>query len=105
MSPEPAAVRNAPTPVRDACSPAVGRMHVSTAAPPGTPPVPRREDRMGQRTVGIDLAIRGDHVARILDDGRPSGRPIRFRLTSDSLDRLVAALHDGLALGATVIAV
>jgi transposase len=60
---------------------------------------------MGQRTVGIDLAIRGDHVARILDDGRPSGRPIRFRLTSDSLDRLVAALHDGLALGATVIAV
>ena len=60
---------------------------------------------MGQRTVGIDLAIRGDHVARILDDGRPSGKPIRFRLTSDSLDRLVAALHAGLAPGSTVTAV
>ena len=50
---------------------------------------------MGQRTVGIDLAIRGDHVARILDDGRPHGRPIRFRLTSDSLNHLVARLRDG----------
>ncbi|GAA0604308.1 hypothetical protein GCM10009416_47400 [Craurococcus roseus] len=59
---------------------------------------------MGQRTVGIDLAIRGDHVARILDDGRPSGKPIRFRLTSDSLDRLVAALHARLAPGGTVTA-
>ena len=50
---------------------------------------------MGQRTVGIDLAIRGDHVARILDDGRPHGKPIRFRLTSDSLSSLVARLRDG----------
>ena len=60
---------------------------------------------MGQRTVGIDLAIRGDHVARILDDGRPHGKPVRFRLTSDGLDRLVARLHDGLPPGSAVTAV
>ena len=60
---------------------------------------------MGQRTVGIDLAIRGDHVARILDDGRPHGKPVRFRLTSDSLGRLVARLHDGLPPGSAVTAV
>ncbi len=55
---------------------------------------------MGQRTVGIDLAIRGDHVARILDDGRPYGTPIRFRLTPDSLDGLVARLRGGMPPGA-----
>jgi transposase len=60
---------------------------------------------MGQRTVGIDLAIRGDHVARILDDGRPSGKPIRFRLSPDSLRRLVATLQDGLPAGNTITAV
>ena len=60
---------------------------------------------MGQRTVGIDLAIRGDHVARILDDGRPHGKPIRFRLTSDSLGSLVARLRDGTAPDSTVTAV
>ena len=60
---------------------------------------------MGQRTVGIDLAIRGDHVARILDDGRPHGKPIRFRLTSESLASLVAKLRDGVAPGATITAV
>jgi len=31
------------------------------------------------RTIGIDLAIRGDHLAQIYDDGRPNGRVIRFR--------------------------
>jgi transposase len=60
---------------------------------------------MGQRTVGIDLAIRGDHVARILDDGRPSGKPIRFRLTSDSLTRLVTSLRAGLPSGSAITAV
>jgi hypothetical protein len=60
---------------------------------------------MGHRTVGIDLAIRGDHVARILDDGRPNGKPIRFRLTSDSLNHLIARLRNGLAPGSTVTAV
>jgi hypothetical protein len=51
---------------------------------------------MGQRTIGIDLAIRGDHVARIFDDGRPHAKPIRFRLTSDSLSSLVARLREEL---------
>lgn len=60
---------------------------------------------MGQRTVGIDLAIRGDHVARVLDDGRPLGKPIRFRLTSDSLAGLVARLRDGAVPGNTITAV
>lgn len=60
---------------------------------------------MGQRTVGIDLAIRGDHVARILDDGRPHGKPIRFRLTSDSLASLVTRLQDGMSPGSSITAV
>lgn len=60
---------------------------------------------MGQRTVGIDLAIRGDHVARILDDGRPHGKPIRFRLTPDSLGNLVARLRDGAPPDSTITAV
>ena len=60
---------------------------------------------MGRRTIGIDLAIRGDHVARILDDGRPHGKPIRFRLTSDSLGKLVNHLRDGVAPDSTITAV
>lgn len=60
---------------------------------------------MGQRTVGIDLAIRGDHVARILDDGRLRGKPIRFRLTPDSLAHLVGRVRDGTAPGSAVTAV
>ena len=60
---------------------------------------------MIERTVGIDLAVRGEHVARILDDGRPVGRPIRFRLTSAALDRFVAAITAGLPPGAPVTAV
>lgn len=60
---------------------------------------------MGQRTVGIDLAIRGDHVARILDDGRLHGKPIRFRLTPDSLGNLVARLRDGAPPDSTITAV
>jgi transposase len=60
---------------------------------------------MGQRTIGIDLAIRGDHVARIFDDGRPTGKPIRFRLTSDSLSHLVTRLRDGLPTGSSITAV
>lgn len=51
------------------------------------------------RTIGIDLAIRGDHVAQIFDDGRPAGRPIRFRHDPASLDSLVARLRDGLVEG------
>jgi transposase len=60
---------------------------------------------MGHRTVGIDLAIRGDHVARILDDGRPHAKSIRFRLTSDSLSGLIERLRDGLAPDSTITAV
>ena len=60
---------------------------------------------MGQRTIGIDLAIRGDHVARIFDDGRPQAKSIRFRLTSDSLAGLVAKFRDGLPAGSTITAV
>lgn len=60
---------------------------------------------MGQRTIGIDLAIRGDHVARILDDGRPYGKPIRFRLTADSLGNLVARLRDGTSPDSAITAV
>jgi transposase len=60
---------------------------------------------MGQRTVGIDLAIRGDHVARILEDGRPHGKPIRFRLTSHSLASLVTRLRDGAEPDSTITAV
>ena len=60
---------------------------------------------MGQRTIGIDLAIRGDHVARIFDDGLPTGKPIRFRLTSDSLSHLLARLRDGLPADSATTAV
>jgi hypothetical protein len=64
-----------------------------------------QENFMGQRTVGIDLAIRGDHVARIFDDGRPHAKPIRFRLTSDSLSSLIARLREGVPMGSTITAV
>ena len=60
---------------------------------------------MGQRTIGIDLAIRGDHVARIFDDGRPHAKPIRFRLTSESLSSLVARLRERLPAESTITAV
>ncbi|GCD64457.1 hypothetical protein NBRC3280_3426 [Acetobacter pasteurianus NBRC 3280] len=40
------------------------------------------------RTIGIDLAIRGDHLAQIYDDGRPNGRAIRFRHDSPHLPPL-----------------
>lgn len=47
------------------------------------------------RTIGIDLAIRGDQVAQIFDDGRPQGPPIRFRLDPVDLDGFVGrALAD-----------
>ena len=59
---------------------------------------------MGHRTIGIDLAIRGDHVARIFDDGRPRAKSIRFRLTSDSLSGLIG-VRDGLPPDSTITAV
>jgi transposase len=45
---------------------------------------------MTNRTIGVDLAIRGEHVAQIYDSGRPLGRPIRFRHDPASLDAFVA---------------
>jgi transposase len=55
-----------------------------------------------QRTIGIDLAIRGDQVAQIFDDGTPVGPPIRFRLTPEDLDGLVAKAREDLPECASV---
>ncbi len=44
---------------------------------------------MQRRTVGIDLAISAAQVAQIYDDGRPVGKPIRFRLNAGDLKGLV----------------
>ena len=57
------------------------------------------------RTVGIDLAIRGEHVAQVFEDGRPLGKPIRFRLTAKSLQRFVDTITAGLPEGTPVRAV
>jgi hypothetical protein len=60
---------------------------------------------MTSRTIGIDLAIRGEHVAQIFEDGRPLGRPLRFRHDPASLDGLVARATAGLGEGDVVQAV
>jgi transposase len=60
---------------------------------------------MTNRTIGIDLAIRGDHVAQIYDDSRPVGRPIRFRHDADSLDAFMAKATEGVGPGGTILAV
>lgn len=57
---------------------------------------------MTRRTIGFDLAIRGDQVAQIFEDGRPTGKPIRFRVDPASLDCFVARATTGLPAGATV---
>ena len=57
------------------------------------------------RTIGVDLAIRGDHVAQIFEDGRPLGRPLRFRHDPASLDAFVARATAGLGEADTVQAV
>jgi transposase len=54
---------------------------------------------MTQRTIGIDLAIRGEHVAQIFEDGRPVGRPLRFRHDPGSLDAFVARAISNLSEG------
>ncbi len=48
-----------------------------------------------RRTVGIDLAISAAQVAQVFDDGRPIGKPMRFRLTPTDLKRFVAAVKKG----------
>ena len=61
---------------------------------------------MATRTVGIDLAIRGAHVASILDErGQSMGSPIRFRLTPVDLEALVRKVREGLGPGDEVVAV
>jgi hypothetical protein len=44
------------------------------------------------RTVGIDLAIRASQVAQLFDNGKPVGKPIRFRFTADDLKRFVQTI-------------
>ena len=60
---------------------------------------------MTHRTIGIDLAIRGDHVAQIFDDGRPCGRPIRFRCDPDLLDSFLTRAVSDLGKGDRVQAI
>jgi transposase len=57
------------------------------------------------RTIGIDLAIRGLQVAQVFDDGKAVGKPIRFRLTSSDLSRVVATLTRGVATDTPITAV
>lgn len=60
---------------------------------------------MTKRTIGIDLAIRGDHVAQIVDDSRPVGRPIRFRHDPGSLDTFGACAVANIAAGDSIQAI
>ena len=64
-----------------------------------------KELAMIQRTIGVDLAIRGEHVAQIFEDGRPVGRPLRFRHDPASLDSFVSRATAGLGEGDVVQAV
>lgn len=60
---------------------------------------------MTHRTIGVDLAIRGEHVAQIFEDGRPVGRPLRFRHDPASLESFVSRATAGLGEGDLVQAV
>src|SRR5690349_12530898 len=57
------------------------------------------------RTVGIDLAISAVQVAQVFDDGRPVGKPIRFRLTPVDLKRFIAAVRAGVGDDVPITAV
>lgn len=57
------------------------------------------------RTIGIDLAISGMQVAQIFDDGRATGKPIRFRLTSQDLRAFIAAVRTGASESTLITAV
>jgi transposase len=57
------------------------------------------------RTVGIDLAISAVQVAQIFDDGRPVGKPIRFRLTPTELGGFVEAVKGGISSDVPITAV
>jgi transposase len=61
---------------------------------------------MATRTVGIDVAIRGAHVATILDEhGQSLGAPIRFRLSPAALEMLVTRIRAGLDADDPVVVV
>lgn len=61
---------------------------------------------MATRTVGIDVAIRGAHVATVFDgQGQPLGPPIRFRLRAAALEGLITTIRAGLPPGEPVVAV
>lgn len=61
---------------------------------------------MATRTIGIDLAIRGAHVATVLDKaGKTVGGPFRFHLTRKDLQRLVRLARVGLGREDKVLAV
>jgi transposase len=65
-----------------------------------------KEGVVAIRTVGIDLAIRGSHVATILDDnGEILGQPIRFRLRHQELKKLIRKIRKDLLPTDRVIAV
>lgn len=64
-----------------------------------------KELAMIQRTIGVDLAVRGEHVAQVFEDGRPVGRPLRFRHEPASLDSFVSRATAGLGDGDVVQAV
>jgi len=61
---------------------------------------------MATRTVGIDLGIRGPHVATMVDgEGHPIGAPVRFRLVAAELRQLVQQVRHGLAADDQVVVV
>ncbi|MDE0658736.1 MAG: IS110 family transposase [Gammaproteobacteria bacterium] len=60
---------------------------------------------MHRRTVGIDLAISAEQVAQIYDDGRPVGKPLRFRLDAADLQRLVTQVTAAVSPGTPIQAV
>jgi transposase len=61
---------------------------------------------MAVRTVGIDLAIRGAHVATIVDpNGSTVGRPVRFHLSAGDLTELVTRIRAGVAVEDQVMVV
>ena len=60
---------------------------------------------MHQRTIGIDLAISGVQVAQVFDDGKPVGRPLRFRLNAQDLERFITTVKRDVPAGASIQAV
>lgn len=60
---------------------------------------------MLRRTIGIDLAIRGEQVAQIFDDGQAQGKALRFRLNAEQLQHFVDTATAGVAPGVPIQAI